>query len=77
MSVRAVVGIVCSRPALTRCVPTALVVGTLLSAINQGTVILDGDATVATWVRVVFNYLIPFAVSNIGFVSATLHRDRD
>lgn len=64
--------IVSSRRALSRCIPTAAVVGTLLSLINQGSVILAGDATTATWIRVLFNYLIPFTVSNIGFVSAVL-----
>jgi hypothetical protein len=68
--------VVCSRPALARCVPTALVVGTILSLINQGTVLLAGDATTATWIRVLFNYLIPFTVSNIGFVSAILAKGR-
>lgn len=66
--------VVCSRPALARCIPTALIVGTLLSTINQGSVITGGDATTATWTRLVFNYLIPFTVSNIGFVSATFAR---
>lgn len=64
--------IVGSRRALRRCVPTALVVGTLLSAINQGSVILGGSATGATWIRVAFNVLIPFTVSNVGYCSAVL-----
>lgn len=63
--------IVRSRAALSRCLPTALIVGTILSLINQGSVIQAGDATLATWIRVFFNYLIPFTVANIGFVSAT------
>lgn len=37
----------------------ALVVGTILSAVNQGSVILGGDATGVTWTRVVVNYLRP------------------
>ncbi len=48
--------------------------GTVLSAINQGSVIVGGTATAATWFRVFFNYLVPFIVSNVGFVSATLAR---
>jgi hypothetical protein len=52
----------------------AAVVGTVLSAVNQGSVITDGDATPATWVRVGVNYLVPFLVSSIGFLSAC--RDR-
>ncbi len=69
--------IVFSRTALSRCVPTALIVGTILSAINQGSVIAGGHATAATWIRVGFNYLIPFTVSNIGFCSAILARRRE
>lgn len=76
MQIHAIQRIVCSRAALSRCVPTALIVGTILSLINQGSVIQAGDATVATWIRVLFNYLIPFTVSNIGFVSATLASTR-
>lgn len=53
----------------------AAVVGTVLSAVNQGSVIADGDATPATWVRVGVNYLVPFLVSSVGFLSAC--RDRD
>jgi len=49
----------------------AAIVGTLLSIINQGSMILSGDATTATWVRVGLNYLVPFCVSSIGFLSAT------
>lgn len=48
----------------------AAVVGTVLSAVNQGTVIADGDATPATWIRVGVNYLVPFLVSSVGFLSA-------
>ena len=51
------------------------IVGTLLSAINQGSVIWAGDATAATWVRVALNYLVPFCVSSIGFLAATRRSD--
>jgi hypothetical protein len=61
---------VLSKPSLSRCIPIALVVGTLLSLINQGTVLLDGQATKATWVRVALNYLVPFCVSSAGFFSS-------
>lgn len=51
------------------CSRVALVVGTILSIVNQGSVILDGDATRMTWVRVAVNYLIPFLVSSIGYIA--------
>jgi len=50
--------------------PVALVVGTILSAVNQGSTIANGAATWATWARVVVNYCVPFVVASIGFLSA-------
>jgi hypothetical protein len=47
----------------------ALVVGTLLTVVNQGSVIAAGDASLATWLRTVANYLIPFTVASIGYLS--------
>lgn len=58
-----------ARPAhLRRTVRIALVVGLLLTAVNQGAVILSGDATALTWVRCGANFLIPFVVSNLGLL---------
>ncbi len=48
----------------------ALVVGTVLSAVNQGSTIVDGNATWVTWLRVAVNYCVPFVVASIGFLSA-------
>jgi hypothetical protein len=47
----------------------ALVVGTLLTVINQGGVIAGGDATAVTWVRVGCNYLIPYLVASVGYLA--------
>ena len=47
----------------------ALVVGTILSAVNQGAIIANGHADETTWVRVAVNYLVPFTVASIGYVS--------
>lgn len=58
-----------SASSLSRCVPIAVLVGTLLSLVNQGGVIASGDATAVTWLRVLFNYLVPFCVSSAGFFS--------
>jgi hypothetical protein len=63
-----------ARTTLRRTLKIAAVVGTLLSLINQGSVIFGGDATVATWLRVGFNYLVPFCVSSTGYLSATRRR---
>lgn len=51
------------------CARVALVVGTILSVVNQGAVIANGDATSMTWVRVAVNYLIPFLVSSVGYIA--------
>jgi hypothetical protein len=61
---------VLSRVSLKRCIPIALFVGTLLSLINQGSVIFGGEATTATWVRVVMNFIVPFCVSSSGFFAS-------
>jgi hypothetical protein len=37
--------------------------------VNQGAVIVGGDATAMTWVRVGFNYLVPFMVSSVGYIA--------
>ena len=47
----------------------SLVVGTILSAVNQGTVIANDHAVATTWVRVAVNYLVPFTVASIGYLS--------
>jgi hypothetical protein len=47
----------------------ALVVGTILSAVNQGTVIANGNAVATTWVRVAVNYVVPYTVASIGYLS--------
>ncbi len=61
---------------LRKTIKIALVVGTLLSLINQGSVIFGGHATAVTWVRVGFNYWVPFCVSSLGYLSATRTRSR-
>jgi hypothetical protein len=55
---------------LSRTIPIALVVGVVLTLINQGSVIADGHATVATWARCALNFIVPFLVSNAGLLSA-------
>lgn len=60
----------CARPLhLRRTVRIALVVGVVLTAINQLDVILAGDATAATWVKSATNFLVPFVVSNLGLLT--------
>jgi hypothetical protein len=68
----------CGRPEhLRRTLLIALVVGTVLTAINQLDVILRGDATAATAVKCGFNYVVPFIVSNLGLLTGRRHHPGD
>lgn len=49
---------------------TALIVGIILSLVNQGAVVAGGDGDGGTWVRIVVNFLVPFCVASVGFLSA-------
>ena len=50
----------------------ALVVGTLLNRNNQGDAILAGGGP--NWVKLALTYLVPYAVSTHGAVSAQMRR---
>jgi len=61
----------CAEPAhLRRTLRIALVVGLLLTAINQADTIAAGDATASTWVKCAVNFVVPFVVSNLGLLSS-------
>jgi hypothetical protein len=68
--VREAVAFCIQRRHVRRTVRIALVVGVVLTVINQGTVIADGHATTATWLRCGLNFVVPFLVSNAGLLSA-------
>lgn len=55
--------------------PTAVVVGTVLSAANQGDAFVSGDVTTQTWLRIAFNYAVPYVVASLGFLSAYRRND--
>ena len=57
------------REHLRRTIKIALVVGTILTLINQLDVILKGDASTLTWVKAGLNYCVPFVVSNLGLLA--------
>jgi hypothetical protein len=60
----------CRQPSnLRRTLTIALVVGLILSIINQGDVIVQGDATGATVLKVGLNFVVPFIVSNLGVLT--------
>ena len=61
---------ICRRPAnLRRTAKIALVVGCVLTLINQGDVIARGHATAVVGVKVGLNFLVPFVVSNLGVLA--------
>jgi hypothetical protein len=57
------------REHLRRTVRIALIVGIVLTSINQLDVILRGDATAVTWLKCGMNFVVPFIVSNLGLLS--------
>jgi hypothetical protein len=69
MSLGDALRIVFRRDHLRRTVKIALVVGTILTLINQLDVILKGDATTITWLKCALNYCVPFIVSNLGLLA--------
>jgi hypothetical protein len=62
-----------SRDVIGVAVPTALVVGTVLNAINHGRTIFNNPHEVA-WAAVALNYVVPYCVSTW---SATAVRARE
>jgi hypothetical protein len=61
-------------PHLAKTLFTALIVGTILFAINHLDTVLRGQATAGTWIEIGVTYLVPFAVANIGVLLATCRR---
>jgi hypothetical protein len=62
------------RPHLVRTATTALVVGTILFAINQLDVVVRGDASAGVWLKGGLTYMVPFVVSNVGVLIASKAR---
>jgi hypothetical protein len=69
VSAREALRICLRREHLRRTLRIALVVGTILTIINQADVILRGDATAVTWIKSALNYCVPFVVSNLGLLA--------
>lgn len=56
-------------PMLKRSLVTALAVGTILTAINQGTVIAGGHFALALFWKIPLTYSVPFVVATWGALS--------
>jgi hypothetical protein len=63
--------VVLHRPHLRKTATIALVVGTILFAINQLDVVVGGRADAVVWVKVGVTYLVPSCVSNAGVLVAS------
>ena len=63
--------ICCARPTLRRTARIAAVVGLVLTAINEGDTLVRGAVSVAIAIKIVFNFLVPFVVSNLGVLAGT------
>ncbi len=53
----------------------ALVVGTLLTVINQGDVLLEGAVSGEVLAKILLTYCVPYAVSTYAGVGALLEKD--
>ena len=62
------------RPLLRNAVATALVVGTILTAINQGNVLLDGRFPAELWWKIPLTYSVPYMVSTWAALRISLVR---
>ena len=59
------------RANLRRTAAIALVVGCVLTLINEGDVIVEGRATALTGLKIGLNFVVPFIVSNLGVLAGT------
>jgi hypothetical protein len=64
-----------SRPIVSNSVRVALVVGTVLNAVNQGSTILAGGPV--SWTHLLLNYLVPYCVASYSGATVQLQRERD
>lgn len=61
---------------LRRSLVIALIVGIILTAINQGNVILGGDFPPSLYWKIPLTYCVPFAVATTGAYERPVHRPR-
>jgi hypothetical protein len=62
------------RPLLRRSTLTGLVVGTILTAINQGSVLIAGNFPAELFWKIPLTYCVPFCVSTWGALSNSRRR---
>lgn len=59
------------RPLLVNGLKTAAVVGTILTAINQGDIVFQGALTSGVLARIALTYAVPFLVSTHGALAVS------
>lgn len=57
-------------PVLRRAITIALIVGTILTVINQGDVLLSGTITPLVLLKIGLTYLVPYSVSIFSALQA-------
>ena len=57
-------------PYLKKTLRIALIVGTVLFAVNHLDEVLHGQATMKVWLKGALTYIVPFCVSNFGVLVA-------
>ena len=57
-----------NRPTVERSLLISLIVGTVVTAINQGTLIVQGDLSTNLAWQVPLTYLVPYFVATIGAI---------
>lgn len=63
------------RPVFRRAVVVAVVVGTILTVINQGDVLLSGAITPLVVLKIGLTYLVPYSVSTFSALQANRGSD--
>ena len=60
-----------ARATLRRTVRIAVVVGLVLTGINEGDSLVHGHFSRATGIKMALNFVVPFVVSNLGVLAGT------
>jgi hypothetical protein len=60
-----------ARQTLRRTTRIAVVVGLALTGINEGDSLVHGHVSGATGIKMAFNFVVPFVVSNLGVLAGT------
>ncbi len=67
----------CDRVCVLRSLKVAVVVGTILGAVNHYDAILSGTFSATTLVQIAVTYLVPFCVATFGSAMQARHIELD